>query len=173
MAEDDLVRFLYKVDQLTKLVRLIEKSPQHRGELSACNNHNQVVSLARAWGFEIGRRWGEPDFDGPRLEEENLLGVSLPQEGEERKVLIQKGHDWRLELIASCSYSNEKGFWYKQSENEWILLLRGSATLILKEPDQVHEMNVGNHLYLAPYRPHHVLRTDPSPGTLWVALSWK
>ena len=28
-------------------------------QLSDCNDHNAVVALARQWGFEIGRRWGD------------------------------------------------------------------------------------------------------------------
>ena len=29
--------------------------------LIECKTHKQVVELAREWGFEIGRRWGEND----------------------------------------------------------------------------------------------------------------
>ena len=59
MSESDLLRFLDKVDQLQQLVRSLDCDSRRRQALSACSDHNQVVALARDWGFDIGRRWGE------------------------------------------------------------------------------------------------------------------
>ena len=35
-------------------------------QLAACDDHNSVVKLARSWGFEIARRWG--DGEGAALD---------------------------------------------------------------------------------------------------------
>ena len=51
--------FLHKVDQLNKLVRLINCSPERYKLFIKCKNHDEVVKLANEWGFEIGKRWGE------------------------------------------------------------------------------------------------------------------
>tara|TARA_B100001250_G_C19512976_1_gene662534 strand:+ start:475 stop:657 length:183 start_codon:yes stop_codon:yes gene_type:complete len=59
MAEKDLRKFLKKVDELQKLVSSLDSFPERREKLSACANHDQVVSLAKEWGYEIGRRWGD------------------------------------------------------------------------------------------------------------------
>jgi cupin 2 domain-containing protein len=59
LAEADLERFLDKVGQLNALVASLEAQPDRRQRFAACTDHNQVVQLARDWGFEIGRRWGE------------------------------------------------------------------------------------------------------------------
>ena len=59
MAEEDLKKFLHKVDQLQAMVRSLDHSPERRQELIACTNHDQVVALAKSWGYDIGRRWGE------------------------------------------------------------------------------------------------------------------
>ncbi len=51
--------FLYKIDQLNKLVDLIKKSPEKYNLFIQCKTHEEVVELAKEWGFEIGKRWGE------------------------------------------------------------------------------------------------------------------
>ena len=59
MAEKDLVNFLKKIEELNKLSELIENNPDKKKELSDCRNHEEVISLASKWGFEISKRWGE------------------------------------------------------------------------------------------------------------------
>ncbi|WP_320675047.1 Nif11 family protein [Prochlorococcus sp. MIT 1341] len=59
MSARELERFIFKVNQLNLVVELIEREPEKRDLLERCDTHDQVVSLARDWGFEIGRRWGE------------------------------------------------------------------------------------------------------------------
>ena len=59
MSEQDLQKFIKKVDQLKELVESIKEAPQRRKQLADCSNHDEVVELAKSWGFDIGRRWGE------------------------------------------------------------------------------------------------------------------
>ena len=59
MAEQDLHKFLQKVENLNNLVGSIAEIPERRELLASCETHDQVVDLARSWGYEIGRRWGE------------------------------------------------------------------------------------------------------------------
>ena len=59
MSKKDLQRFLNKVQQLQEMVISLEKFPGRRERLEACKDHDQVVNLARSWGYEIGQRWGE------------------------------------------------------------------------------------------------------------------
>ena len=172
MAEQDLHRFLDKVQQLQKMVHSLEELPERRELLAACSDHNQVVQLARSWGFEIGRRWGELDPVEQLPFETNLLARALPPEGQEQHHLLHTGSDWRLELILSCSASSPEGFWYDQTDHEWIVILRGSASLKLKDPDAYVDLSVGDQLHFLPHRLHRVERTDPHPGTIWLALFW-
>ena len=60
MAEKDLQLFFKKVDELTKMVDSLDKFPARRELLVKCKDHDQVVKLAKSWGYEIGRRWGDP-----------------------------------------------------------------------------------------------------------------
>ncbi len=172
MALKDLERFLGKVEQLQQMVSSLDQFPGRRELLSSCSDHNQVVQLARSWGYEIGQRWGEYDYDQPPPND-NLLSRPLPPVGHVRKYRIQEGYGWRLELITSCGVCNNENFWYDQSEHKWILVLRGSASLALKNPYSQVNLNVGDHIFLAAHRLHRVERTDPKPGTICLALSWK
>ena len=59
MAKEDYDKFLNKIDQLNKLVDLIDNSPEKYELIISCNTHEDVVELAKKWGYEIGKRWGE------------------------------------------------------------------------------------------------------------------
>ena len=59
MTKKDYERFLYKIDQLNQLVQLINESPDKYQLIISCKTHEDVVELAKNWGYEIGKRWGE------------------------------------------------------------------------------------------------------------------
>ena len=59
MTEKNYQGFLYKIDQLNKLVEFINESPEKYKLFINCKTHQEVVELANEWGFEIGKRWGE------------------------------------------------------------------------------------------------------------------
>ena len=59
MAKKDLKQFLYKVQQLQEMVDSLDKVPGRRELLESCVDHEEVVDLAKSWGFRIERRWGE------------------------------------------------------------------------------------------------------------------
>ena len=170
MAERDLMRFLDKVTQLKRLVDSLEAEPHRREQLAGCSTHNQVVQLANSWGYEIGRRWGEPDALEKRPD--NLLLSSIPQAGKELERVLHVGNGWRLVLIASNEARSPEGGWMDQVEHEWVMVLKGSAQLRIENPDRLIDLSAGDHLHLPPRCRHRVERTDPAPGTLWLALHW-
>ena len=59
MSKKDYEMFLHKIDQLNQLVELINKSPEKYKLIISCETHSDVVELAKKWGYEIGKRWGE------------------------------------------------------------------------------------------------------------------
>ena len=59
MSKKDYEIFLHKVDQLNKLVQLINESPDKYNLFIQCKTHKEIVELANKWGYEIGKRWGE------------------------------------------------------------------------------------------------------------------
>ena len=118
MAERDLMRFLDKVTQLKQLVDSLEAEPHRREQLAGCSSHNQVVQLANSWGYEIGRRWGEPEPSA--LKSDNLLLSPLPETGEELERVLHCGNGWRLVLITSNEACCPEGLWMDQVEHEWM-----------------------------------------------------
>tara|TARA_Y100001968_G_scaffold330251_1_gene381560 strand:- start:2523 stop:2705 length:183 start_codon:yes stop_codon:yes gene_type:complete len=59
MSKNDYEKFIYKIDQLNKLVELINNDPEKYKLVIRCRSHDEIVKLAKQWGYEIGRRWGE------------------------------------------------------------------------------------------------------------------
>ena len=59
MSKKNYERFLFKIDQLNQLVELINKSPEKYKLIISCKKHEEVVELAKQWGYEIGKRWGD------------------------------------------------------------------------------------------------------------------
>jgi cupin 2 domain-containing protein len=170
MAEAQLQQFLAKVSALNAFVALSEADPAVRAALTACSNHHEVVELARRFGFEIGRRWGEAEATPPAAD--NLLASTLPPVGRETTTVLLQAPQWRLERIHSNQASSPNGFWYDQAEHEWVLLLQGSALLERVGEPQPTALSRGDQLLIPAHSRHRVLATDPDPGTVWLALFW-
>jgi len=170
MAEEDLQRFLRKVRDLQAFVAASEADPALRQRLADCSHHQEVVDLAAAQGFEIGRRWGEgvvsPPADG------NLLAGLGPAAFQENVSVLWRGPLWRLERIQSCGARSPEGFWYDQVEHEWVCLLQGEASLRLEDEDAARSLQRGDQLYIAPHRRHRIEATNGGSGTIWLALFW-
>ncbi len=159
--------------QLNALVQSLDRHPARRQQLASCDDHNSVVSLARCWGFEISRRWGDREDSPKSMQTNNLLSGPSLDPGEEQEIVLCQGLGWRLLRIESCAASSPKEFWYDQSEHEWLTLMRGSARLNLQDPNECFDLSVGDQLLIPAHRRHRVERTDPYPGTVWIALYWQ
>jgi cupin 2 domain-containing protein len=170
MAEEDLQRFLRKVKDLQAFVAASEADPALRQRLSDCSNHQQVVDLAAAQGFEIGRRWGERGDSQPG--DGSLLAGPGPATGEESVSVVWQGPHWRLERIHSCGARSPEGFWYDQTEHEWVCLLQGQARLRFEDEPSPRCLHRGDQLYIAPHRRHRIEDSDGGRGTIWLALFW-
>ena len=59
MTIKDYEQFLKKINHLNQLVEVVNSSPEKYELIISCDTHDEVVELAKGWGYEIGRRWGE------------------------------------------------------------------------------------------------------------------
>jgi cupin 2 domain-containing protein len=72
----------------------------------------------------------------------------------------------RIERILSSAQPNDTA--WDQAQDEWVILLEGSATLDID--GQVVHLGRGDHVFLPARTPHRVLSTDPQPRCLWLAV---
>ena len=76
----------------------------------------------------------------------------------------------RIDRIVSRSHSSPPGLWYDQAEDEWVMVLRGSATLEFAG-GKVIEMQQGDYLLIPRGVRHRVARTGEP--TIWLAVHLK
>jgi cupin 2 domain-containing protein len=73
----------------------------------------------------------------------------------------------KIERIASRSYSSPPGFWYDQDEDEWVMVMRGEATLEF-EGGELVRMKEGDYVTIPRHVKHRVQQTDLK--TIWLAV---
>jgi cupin 2 domain-containing protein len=78
--------------------------------------------------------------------------------------------NFRIERIVSRGHHSEEGFWYDQSDNELVILLKGSAVLRFENQPQPVSMKPGDYLHIENHSRHRVDWTDPEQETIWVAI---
>ena len=75
----------------------------------------------------------------------------------------------RIERIVSFGQSSPEGFWYDQTENEWVMLLEGSATLKMGYGELIN-LNAGDFFNIPAGVRHRVEKTDEHRQTIWLAV---
>ena|SRR5687768_2029107 len=96
------------------------------------------------------------------------LPAALPDELTE--TLVQAKHV-RIERIVSQGHVSPEGFWYDQTENEFVLLIHGAARL--RFDDEVVEMAAGDWINIPAHRKHRVERTTTETRTIWLAVFYE
>ncbi len=76
----------------------------------------------------------------------------------------------RLERIVSHGQASPEGFWYDQTQAEWVLVLSGAARLALEDDPDELTLGPGDAIFLPPHCRHRVTWTDPAQPTVWLAL---
>jgi cupin 2 domain-containing protein len=79
----------------------------------------------------------------------------------------------RIERIVSFGQANPQGFWYDQSEAEWVVLLAGAARLRFEDETQARALGPGDWVEIAAHRRHRVEWTDPDQPTVWLAVFYR
>jgi len=96
------------------------------------------------------------------------LPAKLPDELTE--TLVEAKHI-RIERIVSQGHASSYGFWYDQSENEFVLLVQGAARLRFE--DSVVEMMPGDWLNIPAHQRHRVEWAAPDEKTVWLAVFYE
>ena len=88
------------------------------------------------------------------------------------ETIIEK-ESFRLERIVSDGQLTAEDEWYDEDENEWFILLKGSAGLLLEGDREPLVLKPGDYLNLPAHRKHKVVWTDADEKTVWLALHYK
>jgi cupin 2 domain-containing protein len=84
---------------------------------------------------------------------------------------LLKADSVRVERIVSFGQSSPNGFWYDQPENEWVILLEGSAQIKLQ--DRFVNLTAGDYLNIPSGTRHRVEKTAVDRRTVWLAVFYK
>jgi cupin 2 domain-containing protein len=95
------------------------------------------------------------------------LPAHMPDE--DFQVLWQTPH-LKLERILSRGHATPAEQWYDQDTDEWVVLLSGSAGLIIEGRDGAVEMKPGDYLFLPARLRHRVEWTAADEVTVWLAV---
>ena len=76
----------------------------------------------------------------------------------------------RIERIVSHGQASPPGFWYDQDWAEWVLVVRGSAVLLMEGEAEPRKLGPGDYLHIPPHRRHRVEATAAHEPTIWLAV---
>ncbi len=111
--------------------------------------------------------------DGLDSQSGNLFtGMSDSADSETLDELLSGGR-FRLERIVSTGQATVPGEWYDQDDDEWVVLLSGSAGLRFEDESDVRKLRPGDFINIPAHRRHRVEWTDPTQPTVWLALHYR
>ena len=78
----------------------------------------------------------------------NLFNLSTLDFSENKEIstILANGKNVRIERIVSTGQVTESGFWYDQTEDEFVSVLQGDAKILIENSDEIH-LQTGDYLY--------------------------
>ena len=78
----------------------------------------------------------------------------------------------RIERIVSRGHASPEGLWYDQPSHEWVIVLRGAATIRFADAEDPINLKCGDSLQISAHRRHRVEWTTPDEPTIWLAVHY-
>jgi cupin 2 domain-containing protein len=100
-------------------------------------------------------------------EQFNFLKNIPKESSEEIFQTLHQNKNVRIERIISYGQTSPKEFWYDQKEDEFVLVLEGSATIEYND-GRVYKLVKNDSLYIKAHQKHRVAYTE-NP-TVWLTL---
>jgi cupin 2 domain-containing protein len=85
---------------------------------------------------------------------------------------ILQTENFKVERIVSKGHSSKDDHWYDQEENEWVILLKGSAGLLFEGHEKALVLRPGDYINIPSHTKHRVEWTDPDMVTVWLAIHY-
>ncbi len=112
-------------------------------------------------------------MSGAVLHSGNLFAEVPARLGKEEILLLAELPGARIERIVSTGQASPPGFWYDQDQTEWVVLLAGSAGLMIEGEAAPRVLSPGDYVELPPHVRHRVEWTDADQPTVWLAAHGK
>ena len=103
----------------------------------------------------------------------DVADVSVANKGEETFSEILARPGLKIERIISQGQISPPGFWYDQAWNEWVIVLKGSATLQFEHEPAARSLGIGDYVFIPARKRHRVEWTDPQQQTVWLAVHFE
>ncbi|MDD4718123.1 MAG: cupin domain-containing protein [Eubacteriales bacterium] len=87
----------------------------------------------------------------------------------EKTEILMENDNVRIERITSAGHSSPEGFWYDQSEDEWVALLIGHAVIGYSDGTE-KVLGAGDTLFIPAGRKHRVSYTSSDPECVWFCV---
>ncbi len=85
--------------------------------------------------------------------------------------LIIENDAVKIERIISKGHTSPESGWYDQETNEWVILLRGEANILI-ENEGVKSMVPGSYITIPAHQKHKVIWTKENTETIWLAIHY-
>jgi len=107
---------------------------------------------------------------GRKIKKENLFRNIPAERSRELIETIAETEHVRVERIVSRGHASAPGFWYDQTEDEYVLLLQGRARLKFDGDNGILSMTPGDGIIIPKHVKHRVEWTDPDQDTIWLTV---
>ena len=77
----------------------------------------------------------------------------------------------KIERIISKGQTSPDFGWYDQEQNEWVMIIAGSAIIGFDDKPSV-TLKAGDYLNIPAHQKHKVAWTDPDVETVWLAVHY-
>ncbi len=77
----------------------------------------------------------------------------------------------KIERIISKGHKSPGTGWYDQEQNEWVLVLKGNASICF-EDETVIDLKEGDYINMSAHRKHRVISTSAITETIWLAIHY-
>jgi len=98
----------------------------------------------------------------------NIFANIPKQLPEELADILVNSNGVRIERIVSQGHKSEPNFWYDQTENEWVIVLKGAAKLRFELDDKIIHLNEGDYVNIRAHTKHRVEWTNEE--VIWLAV---
>lgn len=96
--------------------------------------------------------------------------IAEPRDHEVFDTLIRR-QGVHIERIISKGHATPDTGWFDQDHNEWVMIVKGAATLSIKGRSDIN-MLTGDYINLPAHTLHRVKWTDPKSETIWLAIHY-